>query len=266
LAGWIFTVVGVVVSLIIVKEYWWLSALILGTIFLSLLLYAYRCHTDLEKARGSHAEELRGVEERRQAELQPLRDELRTATERLRETEGRLSQVGFETVARIEQLLASHSASELSRELTEYARFVGRMCDFKRHSTKPIDLRTIAAQAGGLYVVAKAEGEALCHVAVGDEFRLVKQGQAGVQTPCADLVVHQPPNAAKNVLYFRIKRYLSDEMGHLEQLARSGDVQGIKGYGIELACDVTPYGADDIPNLIRLIQQLVEDIASRRGD
>ena len=58
---------------------------------------------------------------------------------------------------------------------------------------------------------------------------------------------------------FHIDDFLSDEMGHIDHLARSGDVQGIKGYAIRLACDLASYGEVDFRQFAVAIARLTDD-------
>jgi hypothetical protein len=90
-------------------------------------------------------------------------------------------------------------------------------------------------------------------------------GTDGLETPTARLAVHQPPVSGKEVVMFEIVGSFSEEIGHIEQLADSRDVAGLKGYRLAPACAVENYPEVDLGALAAFIDRLLNDLlASER--
>jgi hypothetical protein len=247
--GFVFTVLGAIIGLALAREHWWISVLIVIATVAASGSFAYFAHSDRETAARRH-----------QKQVSVLHAELGAAAGRLQDAERMLNEVPYELLSNLACMCASYSLSKSARLLVERVDFVARMVSFAQISAKPINLRSFVRQGGGLYVVAKAESKALQQLKRGDPFLLVKKSSEGLATPCARLVVHQPPDQAKGVVMFHICDYLSDEMGHLENLASSGNVEGIKGFGVQMIPDVTSYGNLDLTNLVQVVSRIVRDI------
>ncbi len=250
----VFTIGGTIVSLIIVREYWWISLLFVAASYVALGTFAYRRHRELDQAQAEH-----------RREQDRLRAERQEAVQRAQEAERKLNEVPANILAELQRIIGAHSFKELAGMLVRQADFVERMTSFTRASPKPISLRTFTKQGGGLYALAKVEAEAAAHVRIGDSFLLIRRAANGLETTSARLLVHQLPEPGKDVLMFRIVDYLSDELGHIDRLAQGGDVEGMKGYRVRVACDVARYGRLDMHNLAETIEGLANEIGQFRG-
>jgi len=252
--AFVFTIAGTIVALVLVREYWWVSVLIVMAVYLASGRYAYAKHRGLQKA-----------EQRHHAEIEAVRLEARAASDRVKEVERRLAEVPSDILQELQAVIRAHSHAELARVLLARADFIGRMRGFTSSSAKPINLRTFTRQGDKLYAVAKADSTALSFLRVGDPFLLVRRSADGLETPSARLVVHQAPEAGKEVVMFEIADYLSDEMEHLDSLAHSGDAKGIRGYAILFACDLAAYEGVDFQHFAVAIARLVDELAGNRG-
>src|SRR5207249_3329282 len=116
-------------------------------------------------------------------------------------------------------------------------------------------------QSGEFYVVGKVKAEALQFLKVGDPFLLLRKSADGLETTSARLIVHQPPELAKEVVQFRITDYVGDEMRHLSQVAQRQDVQGMKGYTIKSALSMEGFGDFDLQATVPVIHRLLDDLA-----
>jgi hypothetical protein len=197
--------------------------------------------------------------------LDRLQSEQRALSERLQAAEQKLNEVPSDILIQLQRIIAVYSRDELGRALAARADFIGRMQSFLRASAKPINLRAFTRQGGNLYAVAKAPSAALEHVRPGDPFLLVRKAPTGLETPSARLLVHQPPEPGKDVVMFSIAEFLADEMGHIDSLARTGDVAGLKGYGIKFDCDLAGYGDLNLQSIAGGITRLVRDITGEPG-
>lgn len=252
--AFVFTVVGTIVALGLAREYWWISVLVVLAVFAASASFAFWKHRELEQERHRHREEVKRFS-----------DEHQQMTRRLQDSERKLNDVPYEILINLQRVIAGHSFAEATRILAEYADLIGRMTRFAAALSRPINLRAFVRQAGDLYAIAKVASQALEHVRVGDPFLLVKRSTGGLETHSARLIVHQAPDLAKEIAMFRIGDYLSDEMGHIDKLAQSSDIEGMKGYTIRVACDLSQYEGVDVQGMAKALSQLVQDVARNRG-
>jgi hypothetical protein len=236
--AFVFTVGAAIIGLALTTENWWLwaSLLIAVAAVASSAFFAYQTHQKAEDLRAEVARE-----------------------HALRETaERKLNEVPSEMLAVLQRTVAAYAVHELARVLRDRLAYIRRMLDFTEATTKQLSLRKFVRQGGSLYVIAKAEAGAASHVRPADPFVLVRQSPDGLETPCAMLRVHQPPDVEKGVLYFEIVESLSDEIAHVERLAESVDVPKLKGYSVRIACDLEGYEGVDLRNSEAAITRLVQ--------
>src|SRR5438874_1621055 len=101
--GFVFTVAGTLVALVLAREYWWVSVLIVVAVYLASGCYAYRKHRELLK-----------TEERHRVELEVARLEARSASERVQEVERRLAEVPSDILNELQAVIRAHSHAELA--------------------------------------------------------------------------------------------------------------------------------------------------------
>lgn len=93
----------------------------------------------------------------------------------------------------------------------------------------------------------------------------MRRAANGLETLSARLVVHQVPEAGKDLLGFRITDYVNAEMDLIDGLTQSRDVEGIKGYRVQAACNVARYQGLDVAPLVVVLERLVGELAQTRG-
>lgn len=248
----VFTVGGSVAALAIAKEYWWIAALVIIAALGGSWSFAYHVDQKLQTAivqQKEHVDQFAATEE-----------SLRTS---LQEAEQRLAAIPFELVARMQEAIATYSHDQLSKMLLTHAEFVSRMKKFTDTNAKDFDLRTFTKQASDLFVVAKVKPKASEHLKVGDPFTLFRKTSAGLTIESAKLVVHQPPDQAKGLVWFRIASYLTNDLGAIDRLADSANVEGIKGFGIEVPFDLLRYPSYDLRAVQMVVALMIEDISGR---
>jgi hypothetical protein len=248
-SGWLFTVAGTTFGLLVVQAYAWIGALVALAGLCAVTGFAYERYTELRKAEGRHA-----------AETGRLERDLQTAREHAEQAERKLNEVPLTILTRLQATIAAYSSDQLGRLLNRHAEFVGRMQRFLRDAPKRLNFRTFTKQTGSLYAVAKGPPEALAHLRVGDPFLLLHVGTDGLETQAARIAVHQPPESGKDIVMFRIVASLSEEIGHIERLAESRDVAGMKGYRLTPACSVEGYPDVDLGALADFVNLLLEDL------
>ena len=170
--GFVFTVVGTGIALVLAREYWWVSVLIVVAVYLASGCYAYRKHRELQRS-----------EERHRIELEAARLEARSASERVQEAERKLAAVPSGILNELQVVIQALSHAELALVLSARADFIGRMRRFADASSKLLNLRTFTRQGNNLYVVAKGDSTALAFLRIGDPFLLVKRSPDGLETP-----------------------------------------------------------------------------------
>jgi hypothetical protein len=248
--AWVFTVGGAIAALLLANDHFWYSILIFASITLSCLLFAFSRHRKLDKAQEAH-----------QAERQRLLAEKDTAVQRLQDAERRLNEVPLDILTKIQTLVATSAYRVIADLLKRHAEIIVRMRSFDDAlQKKPLNLRRFTNQADILHVIAKGAGEALQHLREGDAFLLVRIGADGLATDAAVLTVSQQPDLKREVAYFAIARYITDEMGHIKALAAVHDIEGIKGYTIRLPFDVARYDGLDIAHFTTVIDRFMVDI------
>jgi hypothetical protein len=255
-SAWVFTVGGAAVGLLLAREYWWLLVLALLSVLLALGFYAHSLHRRLGEAERRHT-----------AERSRLQGELQETTLRLRDAGRSLNEIPARQLAQLEgtlaEVIAAHAHAELARVVAAHAEFVERMRTFATAQVRPMTPRTFVRRAGRLYAVAKARSEALPFVRPGDLFLLIRDTD-GLQTESARLIVNQEPDRAHETVYFCVETFLSDEMGHLDSLAQSQEVAGLKGYSIRPCCDVDRFREVNLRSVADAIRPLVEDFGRHR--
>jgi hypothetical protein len=252
-SGWVFTVGGAVASLWIGKEYAWIGVLLFLAGLTALTAFAYQKHRDLQQAQQEH-----------QARTSQWEADLRAARERAEQAERRLNEVPLDLVNRLQEMLASYTFEEAVRLLAEQAEFVARMQRFSQAVGRPLNLRIFIRQGGQLHAIAKAPSAALEHLRVGDRFRLLYRSASGLETMSAWVEVSQPVNLTQETAAFRFVRFLEEEMGHIDQLARSRDVRSMAGYSLVPDCDPGRYPDLDLSLIRQVLQRLALEIAQRR--
>ena len=180
---------------------------------------------------------------------------------RLQDAERRLNEVPLDILAKVQSLVETSAYKAIPDQLKRHAEIIVRMRSFDNAlQKKPLNLRTFTNQADTLHVIARGTGEALQHLREGDPFLLIKTGAEGLATDAAVLTVSQPPNIEKQVAYFAIRRYITDEMGRIQALAAVHDIEGMKGYTIRLPFDVSRYEGLDLSHFASVIDRLMADI------
>lgn len=253
-SGWLFTVGGTSLALWWAREHWGISLLIVLTFAGAALTFSYQTYRKRAEAETRHESEMSAGRAREQA-----------MADRVQEVERKLLEVPSGILLQLQRVIQTHSFAEMARRLVADAEFVERMRDFANASSKPIAPKVFTSVAGELYVLAKAEAVALTQLRVGDPFLLMRRAANGLETLSARLVVHQPSDPKKETVCFRIADFLGDEMNHIDSLARSGDVEGIKGYRVQAACDIADYENLNMSNLSVILERLIRGIDSYRG-
>lgn len=248
--GFTFTVGAAIVGLVLAREHWWISILIVIAVVAASGLFAFRKHSNRQR----DAEEFERLKHQ-------LEDQLESAIRDRRDAERKLNEIPYELLMQLQQAIASHGHGELGQLLMRHADFVSMMKQFDQTTTRPISLRTFVHRSGQLYAVAKVKAPALDFVRTGDPFVLFKKTAAGLETPSAYLTVNQPPDPNKETIFFRIVEYISDEMEDIERLTQKSDIDGLKGYLIKLAINIADYEEFDAEAFIRIMQRMVEDAA-----
>ncbi len=249
----IFTVGGVIASLILVKEYTWLSGLILFCVFAAAHSFAWARHRQLVSAEAAH-----------EAERGRLQGQAAEAAQRAAEAERKLAEAPLDILTKVQAAVEASSYADAAARLKRYADLVDRMRQFVSHLIKPLIVRTVTRQGDRLYFAAKAPRPALECLRPGDPFQLVRRGEGDLETPAANLTVHQPPDLKKEVVHFALESSLSDEVAALEALAAHGEIPGSR-YGIRLVCDPSRYGNLRLADLPGAIDYLMADFFSPPG-
>ncbi|MEX2120226.1 MAG: hypothetical protein WD847_11585 [Pirellulales bacterium] len=247
--GFLFTFVGTIVALVAAKEHWWICMLLVLGAYAAAGSFAYVQHKALKSFEAHQKERIAAGDA---AYLQMM--------QRAEEAERSLAGVSYDVLARLDDFCTQHAYLTLGESFAQHADCLGRMQAFLTELQRPMDLRVFSHYSGELYALAKIVPAATRHVRIGDPFVLCRLTKGGLEVPAAKLIVHQAPNEATGVVSFRIYSYLADEMGHIEGLARTGDVKGIKGYGIKVAYDLTRYGSTDFDGLAKGIRQIVSEL------
>jgi len=264
----VFTVGGVAITLLLVEQAYWpvaLLVLVVAALLLGSGSYAYSLHSQNQQAETRHQDEMRETTDRHQAELAQTQAEHRTATQRLQEAEQKLNEVPLGIVTQLKRVLEEYSTADFGRSLIRYAEFVVRMQAFARASPRSLNLRRFVRQAGGLYLAAKGAPAALANLRAGDPFVLLRVGTDRLETPSARVVVHQKPEQDKDVVLFRIVAPLAEEIGYIERLAETGEVEGLKGYRLTPACATDDYPEMDASRFSAFLHRLVADLTQTWG-
>jgi hypothetical protein len=239
----VFTIPGGIIALAASGEGQWIWPFIIIALYLSSIYLLLRKSQDEKQLRAK-------LEERNQL---------------LEQTREKLNEVPYSILMELQRVIELNALSQTARSLAAYAEAIERMKMLTQASPKPINLRTFRRQGGSLYAVAKVKLEALNHIRPGDQFLLTKKSESGLETPCATLVVHQPPNLVNEVAFFQIQDFLSDEMGHIENLAQGGNVEGIKGYLIKPAIDLSGFRDVDFQTFPETLALLVKHFIGNQG-
>lgn len=253
-SGWFFTVFGVIVSLYLSKEWAWIAWLILVAALLTLGTYSWWVHQRLAEARSRHSSE---IEEKNKRHLEEVaRREL---------VERRLAEVPADAFDRLAGLVSEGAIKELIALMTSQAEMIGRLRLFSESLTRPLGVRKFERVRGELYVIAKAgkgAEAALSHLQAGDPFVLFRQSDSGVEVEVARLSVHQPP--AAEIVFFKVATGMADDIAHLTGLAIDGPVEGLKGYRLELAVEVSKLSAADFTKVAETIPYLAAGLIKAR--
>jgi hypothetical protein len=241
-SGWVFTVGGAVGSFVLGQANAWIGWLAICTGVLALTGHAFALH-------------------RRCRELEEATEK---QTARLQEAERKLNEVPLDLVNRIRELIAPQSAADVAAQLAAHADFVVRVQQFIAATSGDIHLRTFIKRDDRLFAIAKVATAALVHLRDDDAFVLVRSAE-GLRTDCALMVVHQKPDPAHGVVYFRLVEILSDEVRALEKLAAEREVTGLTGYTLRPACDHGWYGPLESATISDAIKRLAEGLERERG-
>jgi len=251
-SGWFFTVFGVLVGLYLSKEYAWIGILIAVGGLLPLGTHAGWVHKRLAEAEQEHGRELGDAKQQHREEVR--RREL---------AEQRLAEVPAAAIARLATLVSEGAADELLGLLVQQAGLVGRLQKFMATATKPLIVRSFQRLQGELYVMVRGVPEALSHLRPGDAFVLVRRNEAGVEIDAARLAVHQPLLIGADVVVFRVVVAIADDIVHLSGLAGERAIEGIKGYGLNVALDLTGTPSLDFAQVAQALPHLAAGLARK---
>ena len=253
-SGWVFTVCGAIVGLYLSKEYTWVGTLVVLTALIAFGTHSRWVHHRLKEA-----------EQRYQTELGQARQQHREEVTRREQAEQRLAEVPADALTRLAALVSEGMIHELVGLLRRQADIVGRLQQYNRELTKPLVVRSFQRLQGELYVVARGPSVAIRHLRPGDPFVLHRKSDTGVQIDAARMVVHQPVQPDGDVVQFRVVGAISDDMTHLAGLAVERLVEGIKGYGVEIALDLTGLPALNFAQVAEAIPHLASIVSAARG-
>jgi len=246
-AAWVFTVGGAVASLAVGKEYTWIAGLFLAAGIIALITHGWQTHQQHQKERAE------------------LREKLQAEVQRREEAERRLAEVPAEALARIATLVTEGTVNELVKLLTQRADLAGRLRNFTAAQTKPLAVRAFQRIQGVLFVVVRGIELALPHLRPGDPFVLLRKNEVGVEITAARLSVHQPIEAGKDVVIFRVEAAMSDDIAHLTGLAGERSVEGIKGYIVAPGFDLATVPTLDFAQVALAIPHLAANLSQPRG-
>jgi hypothetical protein len=239
--GFVFTVAGTIVGLVLAGQHWWIAVLIVVANALACGCFAYVKHLGEAKAR----------------------DEQKTTALKLDEAERKLNEVPLELLAQVNELVNSDSFAAFARLLAESVDVIARHKQFFQLVGKPLAITTFAKPDDHLFVLAKASAEALQQLRVGDTFLLVKKTPSGVEITVANLAVHQQPDLKKEVAYLVVLGPIPPALEPMVGLANQGDMARIRGYSVRPAYDVSRYEEIDLVSVSEAIALLIGDIANR---
>jgi hypothetical protein len=159
-------------------------------------------------------------------------------------------------------MIQKHAFDELTEVLAKHAEYVERIAGMTQAHAKPVTLRTFAKRAGGLYVEAKLNSDAMQHLRQDDPFLLDFKDANALVTGSALLQVHQI-DPAKEVVWFRVQNFVGNEMEHIDALAEKQEVSA-KGYTARPICDLTRYADMDLSNLSTAIRTMTNELLRLR--
>lgn len=240
-SGWVFTVGGAIVGLLIVREYLWIGILCFVAAYLGLLALLIKIHRQFSKATEA----------------------TNAAIARAEAAERRLNAIPADLLDRLQETIRRHSFVDVARLLGAYASYIHRMRSSKIADEKPVGLRTFVRRDGNLYAVAGLDKDAMSFPEQDDPFILEFKDPGGLITRRAHLLVHQK-DLAKAVVWFRVVLFLGEEMTSLDALAEKQDVPG-KGYRVRVDADLDQYSAIDSGEVSDIIQRLANEIVKRQG-
>jgi hypothetical protein len=244
-SGWIFTVFGVIVSLVLVKEFAWIGALMAVAGLIPLGSHSWWVHQRLQEADRRHHDELEAARQRNTDEVK-----------RREQAEQRLALIPAEALARLAELVSEGKMNELIASMQRKAEWLSRARQYQKTLNKPLRVRTFQYIQAELYVIASGIGEAVLNLRPGDPFILRRQSEAGIVVESARLIVNQPVEAGKDRVHFRAVEMLADDMIHLAGLAGDQAVEGIKGFSIAIDANMETTPQIDFASVAEAIPHL----------
>lgn len=242
-AGWVFTVGGAAGSFALGGNYAWIGWLALFTGVLALTGHSYSLHERCRRLEGMNGDLMRQKQEADQ----------------------KLNEVSLDLLNRIRELVTPRSLADIASQLATHADYVLRIRKFVAALKGEIHLRTFRKRDNSIYAVAKIEDPAISHLRENDVFVLVRSSE-GLRTDCALMVVHQTPDADRDVVHFRLLQLISDDARALEQLTTAREVTGLTGYTLRPACDPGWYDSLESVTIPNAIAILVEGLERDRRD
>jgi hypothetical protein len=249
--GLVFTIGGTIASLAMGREFAWIGVLFVIAGLLAFFTFALQKHRHLLEAQQNHREEVSN-----------LKEDINIAMHRAAEAERRLNAIPADLLKGLHETVRSHSFVEVARLLADYARYIKRMRKLVEAEEMPIRLKSFVKRDGILYAVAGLKKEFLAHLEDDDFFVLEFKDGNGLVTRSAHLFVHQR-DPTKEVVWFRVDRFLGDEMAHVDALADKQDVPA-KGYFARVDADLTQYANFGSVEIVELLRRLASDVARRQ--
>ncbi len=240
-AGWVFTVGGAIGSFALGGNYAWIGWLVVFVGVLALTGHSYSVH---QRCRQLEAEN-------------------GNLTRQKQEADQKLNEVPLDLLNRIREFVTPRSLSDVASELAAHADYVLRIQKFMAALEGEIHLRTFRKRDNAIYALAKIEESAVVHLRENDVFVLVRSSE-GLRTDCALMVVHQTPDASRDVVHFRLLDLLSDDARALEQMTTAREVTGLTGYTLRPSCDAGWYDSLETSTIPEAIERLARGLERER--
>src|SRR5205823_1673525 len=142
--SFVFTVLAAIVGLLLAREFWWISLLIVVATFVASGFFAHHKHQALVNAYRRH-----------QGELDRVKADQKESLQKLAMAEDKLRAVPLDMISRLEGIISAYSFHEVAQALIRHAELVKRIAGFLQAATKPITPSVFTFQSGEFYVVGK---------------------------------------------------------------------------------------------------------------
>lgn len=260
--GFVFTVGGTIGGLVLAREWWWISVLIVLANAGGCFVFAYKAYRSEAQAKADHAAHLAKLVDEHSSEMKQLQLIKQEAEYRREEAERRVNEVPLDIVTKLQSIVQAVSYSDLGRALSACAEIIERHKHFLAAASKPLSLQTLTRIGDRLFALVKAPVDALALLRVDDPFVLVKRAD-GVELEVVSLLVHQPPDTKKEVAYFAIVPPIPPELETMADLLAKGEVSRIQRYSIRPAYSIAKYTNVELSAVPQAIALLVQEALSR---